>query len=662
VETRYDVSFGDIRDAQIVIGDHTTVVTPEGVKVVRIAGNARPELRPARSDARPAPSRPLVGRRDELELARRATPGWPLQLFGEEGIGKSSLLKHVAAGAPPGPVVYAVARRRSLDDLQAMLFRSFWEAEERFVPAPDEMPDYLGEREAIVILDDVSIDRDDLDVLLSTAPRCTFVLASSARTLWAGGASHELRGLSAEESVELIERELGRPLEGEERAAAVALAGERAGRPQSLVELAALVLERRSTLEQLAADVTSEPPAGAELSAVERRLLGVLGSLSGAALGTAHVGSLATADDAQALLEELERSGWVKSQSPRYRLARPVPAGAHEVPLATLVAHLAEWARAESTPPEAVAAESDAIEAVIERAMHDGRHGLAFDLARATESKLATSGLLGRWRRVLEAGLGASRAADGGDAAGEAYMLHQLGSLAIGVGGQEARDQLTAALAIRERLGDHKGAELTRHNLAQLGGPPGNGNGRGGPRRPRLGPLLGGLVVLGALGVGTALLVHGDDGKPARGNPTLGNPARSSIPGAPRPRPGHRPTIAVSVPAPGVSYEGAVPAHYVCRAARDALPVRCSGTVPGVGSVPDGGALPEAPGDYSLVVEARDRRGRTATASVPFEVTDPRKSPGNTSRAGPTGTTGNEPKPSPALPPPATTSTTPKLR
>lgn len=665
-ETRYDVSFGDVRDAQIVIGDHTTVVTPDGVKVVRIVGDARPTLRPSQGGVRPALARPLVGRDGELELARRAAPGWPLQLFGQEGIGKTSLLKHVAAGAPRGPVVYAVARRRSLDDLEAMLFRAFWETEERYVPAPDQMPAYLADREATVVLDDVPLDRDDLDVLLDAAPRCAFVLASTERTLWGRGASHEVPGLGAEESVELIERELGRRLGGDERAAAVALAAELDGRPQSLVELAALVLDRQSSLVQLAADraATAEPPAGAGLSAVERRVLGVLGSLSGAALGAEHVGALAAAGDARALLGELERSGWVKSQSPRYRLARSLPANAEEVALAAVVEQLAEWARRPGTTPDHVAGESEAIEAVLERALREGRHDLALALAWATESKLATSGLLGSWARVVEAGIDAARAAGPGRAADEAYMLHQLGSRAIGVHAPTAREHLTDALSIRERLGDERGADLTRHNLAQLGGggtrDP-NGNGR--PRRPRLGPALGGLLVLAALGVGVALLAHGGGSRPAP----------VSAPVASTPRAGHRPTIAVAAPKPGARYGQGRPLRvaYTCKASADARPVTCSGTVDGAGPVPDGGSLLLPSRRYELVVRARDRKGRTRRAVVPFEVIGRGISPdAGTSVTGPTGPTGpagdkpggesgDGPNAAPALPPPSTPKTVP---
>ncbi len=72
------------------------------------------------------------------------------------------------------------------------------------------------------------------------------------------------------------------------------------------------------------------------------------------------------------------------------------------------------------------------------------------------------------WRRVLYAGLEAARSL--ADDHAQAHMLHQLGSLAICVGDTgEAGWRLHEALAIRTEIGDTEGAELTRHNIGQLG-------------------------------------------------------------------------------------------------------------------------------------------------------------------------------------------------
>ena len=85
----------------------------------------------------------------------------------------------------------------------------------------------------------------------------------------------------------------------------------------------------------------------------------------------------------------------------------------------------------------------------------------------------------------------------------EAYFLHQLGSRSLCLGASsEAIGQLGEALRIREELGDRKGAELTRHNLGQIGGTghggPNGGNGFWPPRPP---------IVLGALAIAIAIAV-----------------------------------------------------------------------------------------------------------------------------------------------------------
>src|SRR3954447_9471486 len=118
--TTYDVAIGDVSQSQIVIGDHATVQTADGVKVVYLVGEGnRPKPRPRRPPAGQVPDAPaLLGREADVAAARRAAPGAPLQVAGPDGIGKTALLKHLAHALPPGHdgVVYLRARRRPLDD------------------------------------------------------------------------------------------------------------------------------------------------------------------------------------------------------------------------------------------------------------------------------------------------------------------------------------------------------------------------------------------------------------------------------------------------------------------------------------------------------------------------------------------------------------------
>ena len=70
----------------------------------------------------------------------------------------------------------------------------------------------------------------------------------------------------------------------------------------------------------------------------------MLAALEQASLGAEHLAAIAEAPAGE--LAELERLGWTRSQSPRYRLARAVP---HELMppglAARTVSHLERWAR-----------------------------------------------------------------------------------------------------------------------------------------------------------------------------------------------------------------------------------------------------------------------------------------------------------------------------
>src|SRR4051812_49356258 len=122
VGSSYDVAFGDVTQSQIVIGDHATVQTGQGVKIVYLVGDrARPEPRLRRLPVtlRPAEDPELVGRERELRAAAGATASAPVQLCGPDGIGKTGLLKHASHALRPGGdgVVFLRARRRPLEDL-----------------------------------------------------------------------------------------------------------------------------------------------------------------------------------------------------------------------------------------------------------------------------------------------------------------------------------------------------------------------------------------------------------------------------------------------------------------------------------------------------------------------------------------------------------------
>lgn len=632
-----DVNIGDVRESQLVIGDYTTVQTAKGTKVtiVQVGDRPVPHLRRLPISQLPTKGVEVLGREPELALAGSASAESPLQVCGREGAGKTALLKCMARAAQPPAdgVLFASARRRDFDELRSRLYNAFWETKEPFLPSPAEVGDYLGDRQALIVLDDCGLDRDDLDALLDSAPRSTLIVASEEQTLWSRGSARTLSGLDRDAGVALMESAVGRRFDPEERTAAAAIVDQRSGHPQALVEVAALVRDGSATLEQVSADPQTGSARVEELTASQRRILRVLAAVDGATLGVEHVAALAQVPDAARELEVLERRGWVKSQSPRYRLVRELADDPSADPALAnrLLEHLTTWADGQATPSD-VSYEAEAIEAALRLARTTQRWGGLLALASASERKLTVAGSWGSSRRVLSAGLEAARALASEPA--EAQMLHERGSLALCLGDTPtAIAELGDALRIRERLGDAEGAAVTRHNLEQLGGGAsanggssgdggagsgGSGSSGGGRRRwPGIGTALGVLGVLAAAAAGVLALTQNNDGKLAA---DTGPTPRVKPP--PRPAPNKAPAIRLLQPTQGARFRvgATVHASYACSAARATKLASCRG------SVASGKPVDTSAGRHRFEVTARDRDGLTTTLRIHYTVV-PRTGP-----------------------------------
>ena len=156
--------------------------------------------------------------------------------------------------------------------------------------------------------------------------------------------------------------------------------------------------------------------------------------------------------------------------------------------------------------------EADALIGVLERLDREGRHADAFRLARALTGLLA---LLLRWVALVQAiriALNAARALT--DKAGEAWARHELGTLSLGAeDAQAANGELEQALRLRERVGDEAGAQVTRHNLAvleQAFGPQGRSADSGWSKTMIAAAVVAGALLLGAVGVGVAMMMDDD--------------------------------------------------------------------------------------------------------------------------------------------------------
>ena len=475
---------GDV-SGQIAVGNNIVQYHVEHGGVVNVAApEQRPEPRP-----RPLPlpahlrgrrPRSLVGRERELGAARAALEeGLPLQFHGPPGVGKTSLLKTLAhlPSDPPDGVLYHMAHGEDVEDILQFLYETFYDSPVKFKATEAELRHGLGGAQVRIIVDDLGVARDDLETLLDFLPAATFAVASPSRSLWGDGKSVGLGGLGPEAGLALLERELGRPLEGDEREAGLALVAALEGKALRILEAAAHLTESGQSVRSLADELTAARADVAQklvdsLTPDQRAVLEVLTALGGATLPAPELAEITGVANAGEVVEALIAKSLVQAHSPRYSVtdgpavARFVRADAWD---GRLVDFFSGWAERNRRTPEKVLDNSAAVLAVLDRTARTQSSADLLRLSRAVEEPFGLTGRWGAWKRTLDHELTAARRT--GNRASEGWALHQLGTRALCLGQEhEARSRLTGALRIRESLGDVKGAAVTRHNLALLPG------------------------------------------------------------------------------------------------------------------------------------------------------------------------------------------------
>jgi len=146
-------------------------------------------------------------------------------LYGAAGVGKTHVLVE-ALNRPECEMrdgtVYLDGRERDVEDLLHAIFEALFECR---VPLRDlRIERHLDDRRAFVALEDVDVPSDRAQRLTLAVPSCRVFVTSRERVLY-DGVGLKIDGLPAQYAVLIAEQELGRPLTGGERAAAVASAG-----------------------------------------------------------------------------------------------------------------------------------------------------------------------------------------------------------------------------------------------------------------------------------------------------------------------------------------------------------------------------------------------------------------------------------------------------
>ncbi|MGW3267379.1 ATP-binding protein [Streptomyces sp. NPDC001056] len=455
----------------VVAGDHNVVIDAQhGSTVTLLMEGQRP--RPVRRDrVALLPRRQAAPLGRDGDLARLATAvrdGGPVQLWGEPGVGKSTLLRHAARTLTPerDGVLFLDAARREPEDLAQDMFEACYETR-GYAPSSPELRRLMTGVRVTVYVDNADFSPEGLRTLMDAAPDATFVVAARDRSLLGDGTALRLDGIGRAPALELLARELGRPVAaGPEGDTAGDLWETSSGRP--------LLLLRAAALTRLAPSGTAVLPRPGEvgdllplllgrLDAEALRVLRLLTTLDDADLDVGHIEALGGASDTAVLCGRLVDLGLAEQTQRGYRAVPDVvPALRERDPepfsVEQLCDHFAGWIGRPATTAAQVEQHARALEVVAELAERDGRPELAVRIVRAASPALARSLRFGVWGRLLERGLPAAQLA--GDRQAVAYFTHEQGIRSLLTGRRVmAAVLLTEAAMLWRQLGDLHGAD-----------------------------------------------------------------------------------------------------------------------------------------------------------------------------------------------------------
>ncbi|HVZ38821.1 MAG TPA: NB-ARC domain-containing protein [Candidatus Kapabacteria bacterium] len=530
----HELSFTGNNYGQIVNGDNNTVtLTVHGDYIVNNERSDRPRPLPTPVYIRPKSFPDLLDRvAERKEALASVARNMTVELCGAPGLGKTAMLRHISNVCTgdycADGVIYIDGRGRPPADILQFVFDAFHEYEVPYKPTDAELARALGNKRALIVVDDLQSTDDEFRSLANKLPNATFLVASEAGCLVQEVDNVDLHGLPFDDSVTLMERELRHPLAAEERAPAHTLWESCKGNPAALVALACEVRRASGTLQDAAAHLAGggAPDPDALLDACtdgERRVLTVLAFFGDAYVAAKHIAELAgsgvqqggdamSVPSVESVLRMLEErhlveqkdDGWalvphlvepfrgrlnhseageraleyvaryVAAQWPESASALTMPAGAASAQAVSAGGAARGWS------PLSLLPDSAAILRTLEFGIASGRWKEALAIAPAIEAALT---LAGRWEaRAAVIGDTLKAANHGGNDAAKAWALHQRGSLALCTGDRTlAQSSLEQALALRKSMGDERGALITAHNLERLAPAPG-GTGRN-PRR-----------------------------------------------------------------------------------------------------------------------------------------------------------------------------------
>jgi hypothetical protein len=468
---------GSVSNSIVTTGDVVLEVKEDGLGS-ELRHLLRSE-RPRKADRRPLPPPPVfadrIDREGEIADVAAGVLRGSVNVYGPPGVGKTYIIRDAANLALPSQFrhgcVFLPGKIEGTEDGLQALFEEFFECDPPARPSDGEIRRDLEKKHAVVFLDSVAMEREELQAFVASAPVSVFVLGSRSRVLWEGQPLF-VEGLTPNDGEKLIETELGRRLQSKEHESAAAICAAVDGNPLRLRQASALVRETGRTLAEIAHALAASPERALleaaldSLTSEQRRLLLSLAAFDGASVGAEHLAAITGTPEVAQTIETLARLHLADSGSPRY-FATPVVTDATWIDLephaAQALRYFADWA--EDPPPlNQLVEEGDALRQLLRRAqgLNLVREGIL--IARACAPAFAASRRFGGWGEVVRWALGSAESIN--DLRTLAWALHEEGTRLFCVGrAADAAAMLAQAARVREQMGLSQAAERSRANL-----------------------------------------------------------------------------------------------------------------------------------------------------------------------------------------------------
>jgi nucleoside-triphosphatase THEP1 len=323
---------------QIAVGAHVLRIGSVHGGIVDVAATRQqpqPRARPVPIQLRPRPFPAILDRIEETAAAIRALESLQsVELFGEIGIGKTVVLRHLAhtinSKLFQDGIIYREVRGVPPEDILQLLWGDFFECDVPFRPTDSQLRHDLQTKNALVILDAAELTRTEAERVMNVAAGCTFLLGSADRHLW-GSEAHatQLAGLPPKDVRALIERELNRPLTADEALTVEPITVAFKGNPLRILQEVAMARSNDRSLASVAQDLRSDGSSekfaayvAAPLSSAQRRILSALAIFSGAPVQATTLSELLQIDHIESILEELEERHLVRTHASSTRTPR----------------------------------------------------------------------------------------------------------------------------------------------------------------------------------------------------------------------------------------------------------------------------------------------------------------------------------------------------